>query len=170
MNKQKGFTLIELLVVVAIIGILAAVGVVAYSGYTSSAKKTTCLKQHKELVKMWNARIKWCEMGNTSWTYQGIGFQYNLYPTKMTCNLNMYEYETHFQTYCHTYYKNAITGVDYPCSRIGLARFPSTIQKKDLGMMYIAQTDGNDYTSKTTEVAACCEEGKPPVYLDLVMD
>ena len=37
-------------------------------------------------------------------------------------------------------------------------------------MMYIAQTDSNDLKSKTTEVAACCEEGKPPVYLDLVMD
>ena len=47
--NSKAFTLIELLVVVAIIGILAAVGVVAYSGYTKSAKKTTCLKQHKEL-------------------------------------------------------------------------------------------------------------------------
>ena len=46
MNK-KGFTLIELLVVVAIIGILAAIGVVAYSGYTSGAKKTTCLKQSR---------------------------------------------------------------------------------------------------------------------------
>ena len=64
--NNKAFTLIELLVVVAIIGILAAVGVVAYDGYTSNAKKTTCLKQHKELVKMWNARIKWCKMGNTS--------------------------------------------------------------------------------------------------------
>ena len=168
--KQKGFTLIELLVVVAIIGILAAVGVVAYSGYTSGAKKTTCLKQHKELVKMWNARIKWCEMGNSSWTYQGIGYLNKLYPYKLNCNVNMYEYETHFQKYCHTYYKNAITGQDAPCSRIGLARFPATTQKKDLGMMYIAQTDSNDYASKTTEVAACCEEGKPPVYLNIIMN
>ena len=168
--KNRGFTLIELLVVVAIIGILAAVGVVAYDGYTKSAKKNSCLKQHKELVKMWNARIKWCEMGNSSWKYQGIGYLNRLYPHKLNCNLNMYEYETHFQKYCHTYYKNAITGAAYPCSRIGLARFPSTTQTKDLGMMYIAQTDSNDYASKTTEVAACCEEGKPPVYLDLVMN
>ena len=168
--KNKGFTLIELLVVVAIIGILAAVGVVAYSGYTSNAKKTTCLKQHKELVKMWNARVKWCEMGNDSWTFQGIGHLNNLYPTKMICNWRMYTYETNFQTYCHTYYKNAITGADYPCSRIHLSKFPNIVQKQDLGMMYIAETDSNDLKSKTTEVAACCEEGKPPVYLNLVMD
>jgi len=167
---KKGFTLIELLVVVAIIGILAAVGVVAYDGYTKSAKKTTCLKQHKELVKLWNARIKWCEMGNASWTYQGIGYQYHLYPTTMTCNDNMYEYETNFGTYCDTYYKNSITGDDFPCLRIHLDYFPKIVQKQHLGMMYIAQTSDYDFVSKTTEVAACCEEGKPPVYLDLVMD
>ena len=169
MNK-KGFTLIELLVVVAIICILAAVGVVAYNGYISTAKKATCLKQHKELVKFWNSRIKWCEMGNDSWTFQGIGYQNNLYPTRMICNWRMYTYESNLQTYCHTYYKNAITGADYPCSRIHLSKFPKIVQKQDLGMMYIAQTDSNDLKSKTTEVAACCEEGKPPVYLDIIMD
>ena len=48
--RNKGFTLIELLVVVAIIGILFAVGVVAYSGYTSSAKKSAVLANHKSIV------------------------------------------------------------------------------------------------------------------------
>lgn len=168
--KTKAFTLIELLVVVAIIGILAAVGVVAYNGYTAAAKKVSCLKQHKELVNLWNSRIKWCEMGNASWTFQSIGYQYNLYPYKMTCNKSMFEYETAFQSYCHTNYKNIHTGANYPCSRIGLKRFPNKVETQHLGMMYIAQTDSNDYTSKTTEVAACCELGKPPTYLDLVMD
>ena len=44
--KLNGFTLIALLVVVAIIGILAAVGVVAYSGYTTAAKKNSCMRSH----------------------------------------------------------------------------------------------------------------------------
>ena len=55
--KQKGFTLIELLVVVAIIGILASVGVVAYNGYTSSAKKTLALQNHKLMVKKFKTLV-----------------------------------------------------------------------------------------------------------------
>ena len=40
-TRSSAFTLIELLVVIAIIGILAAVGTVSYSGYVSSAKKSS---------------------------------------------------------------------------------------------------------------------------------
>ena len=39
--KKKGFSLIELLTVIAIIGILAAVGVVSYTGYVTSARKSS---------------------------------------------------------------------------------------------------------------------------------
>ena len=40
-TRSSAFALIELLVVTVIIGILAAVGTVAYSGYVSSAKKSS---------------------------------------------------------------------------------------------------------------------------------
>ena len=40
-TKSSGFSLVELLVVIAIIGILSATGMVVYSGYISSAKKST---------------------------------------------------------------------------------------------------------------------------------
>ena len=40
-TRSSAYTLIELLVVIAIIGILAAVGTVSYSGYVSSAKKSS---------------------------------------------------------------------------------------------------------------------------------
>jgi len=63
--KRNGFTLIELLVVVAIIGILAAVGIVAYSGYTSSAKDTTCLDNHKKIVKTIIEKKTFCEFNET---------------------------------------------------------------------------------------------------------
>ena len=43
-TRSSAFTLIELLVVIAIIGILAAVGTVSYSGYVSSAKKSSIRK------------------------------------------------------------------------------------------------------------------------------
>ncbi len=60
---RKGFTLIELLVVVAIIGILAAVGVVAYNGYTASAKKTATKIQHKSIIRLMQAEISKCAIG-----------------------------------------------------------------------------------------------------------
>ena len=61
--NNKGFTLIELLVVVAIIGILAAVGVVAYSGYTSAAKKSASMSNHKTVVKYLSTEIRKCDIG-----------------------------------------------------------------------------------------------------------
>ena len=64
--KNKGFTLIELLVVVAIIGILAAVGVVAYSGYTSAAKKSASISNHKTIVKYISTEIRKCDIGESS--------------------------------------------------------------------------------------------------------
>ena len=60
--KRNGFTLIELLVVVAIIGILAAVGVVAYSGYTKSAKLSTCKSNFKTVVKTFRTEHIACEI------------------------------------------------------------------------------------------------------------
>ena len=69
LGRRNGFTLIELLVVVAIIGILAAVGVVAYSGYTSSAKKSAVLANHKSIVKDLSARMLWCQTGNSCLLY-----------------------------------------------------------------------------------------------------
>ena len=64
--EEKAFTLIELLVVVAIIGILAAVGVVAYNGYTSSAKKSATIANHKNVVKyIMNESMK-CSTGATT--------------------------------------------------------------------------------------------------------
>jgi type IV pilus assembly protein PilA len=63
--KQKGFTLIELLVVVAIIGILAAVGVVAYSGYTSGAKKSAAISNHKAISKYIVNEVMKCTIGES---------------------------------------------------------------------------------------------------------
>ena len=65
-KNNKGFTLIELLVVVAIIGILAAVGVVAYSGYTSSAKKSSAKSNHATVLKYVAAEVQKCNIGETS--------------------------------------------------------------------------------------------------------
>jgi len=65
-KKNKGFTLIELLVVVAIIGILAAVGTVAYTGYTSSAKKSSAKSNHATIVKYIAAELQKCNIGDSS--------------------------------------------------------------------------------------------------------
>ena len=66
MKNNKGFTLIELLVVVAIIGILAAVGTVAYTGYTSSAKKSSAKSNHASVVKYIAAEDQKCNAGETT--------------------------------------------------------------------------------------------------------
>ena len=65
-KNNKGFTLIELLVVVAIIGILAAVGVVAYSGYTSSAKKSSAKSNHATVLKYVAAEVQKCNIGESA--------------------------------------------------------------------------------------------------------
>ena len=54
------------LVVVAIIGILAAVGVVAYSGYTSSAKKSSAKSNHATVLKYIAAEVQKCNIGETT--------------------------------------------------------------------------------------------------------
>ena len=66
MKNNKGFTLIELLVVVAIIGILAAVGTVAYTGYTSSAKKSSAKSNHASVVKYIASEDQKCNAGEST--------------------------------------------------------------------------------------------------------
>ena len=68
--RKKGFSLIELLVVVAIIGILAAVGVVSYTGYISSARKSSAENAMMQIA-----------LAQTEY-YSNIG-QY--FPTTSTC-------------------------------------------------------------------------------------
>ena len=79
-KNNKGFTLIELLVVVAIIGILAAVGVVAYSGYTSSAKKSSAKSNHATVLKYVAAEVQKCNIGETTAMKDSAGTD------KLTCS------------------------------------------------------------------------------------
>ena len=68
--RKKGFSLIELLTVVAIIGIISAIGVVAYTGYVTSARRSSAENAMMQIA-----------LAQTEY-YSNIG-QY--FPTTSTC-------------------------------------------------------------------------------------
>ena len=158
--KQKGFTLIELLVVVAIIGILAAVGVVAYSGYTSSAKKSAVLANHKSIVKDLSARMLWCQTGNSYYTYK----HYSGSGGYIDCSYATWSLTGSMAGYYKTFFKNphgAVNGAwDYSTYFVGRNQIPTSCSTTQLGYTFLTSFDSPKAYFK---LGTCYELNQAPI-------
>ena len=158
--NHKGFTLIELLVVVAIIGILAAVGVVAYSGYTSSAKKSAVLANHKSIVKDLSARMLWCQTGNSYYTYK----DYSGSGAYIDCNYATWSLTGNLSLYYKTFFKNphgAVNGAwDYSTYFVGRNQIPTSCSATQLGYTFLTSFDSPKAYFK---VGTCYELNQAPI-------
>lgn len=80
-HAQKGFTLIELMIVVAIIGILAAIAIPQYQDYTA---RTQVNRAYSEISALRTAVEENLTRGNTSFTWDDLGFTQSNLTTAIT--------------------------------------------------------------------------------------